>query len=150
MTYSRGVEGESFISRHPCPSSSSISQSSSGSGPRPQPKIRTHPASNFDLELAAVRSRDCILKAAGGKRSLSGDVRRRRLPCRSGKAVYWRAALPLGHATLLPQHDGAARIVTDDVERVLADIDADRGDCGIECLKHGVLLVLEHGRTIPF
>src|ERR1700690_764827 len=30
----------------------------------------------------------------------SGDVRRRRLPCRSGKAVYWRAALPLGHATI--------------------------------------------------
>src|SRR6266403_1248862 len=29
----------------------------------------------------------------------SGDVRRRRLPCRSGKAVYWRAAPPLGHAT---------------------------------------------------
>src|SRR6266478_5271417 len=29
----------------------------------------------------------------------SGDVRRRRLPCRSGKAVYWRAALPPGHAT---------------------------------------------------
>src|SRR5258708_3368942 len=29
----------------------------------------------------------------------SGDVRRRRLPCRSGKAVYWRAALALGHAT---------------------------------------------------
>jgi hypothetical protein len=23
----------------------------------------------------------------------------RRLPCRSGKAVYWRAAIPLGHAT---------------------------------------------------
>src|SRR5258705_7226090 len=29
----------------------------------------------------------------------SGDVRPRRLPCRSGKAVYWRAAPPLGHAT---------------------------------------------------
>src|SRR3984893_3150204 len=29
----------------------------------------------------------------------SGDVRRRRLPCRLGKAAYWRAALPLGHAT---------------------------------------------------
>jgi hypothetical protein len=29
----------------------------------------------------------------------SGDVRRRRLLYRSGKAVYWRAALPLGHAT---------------------------------------------------
>src|ERR1700675_942391 len=30
----------------------------------------------------------------------SGDVRRRRLPCRLGKAVYWRAALRLGHATI--------------------------------------------------
>src|SRR5450755_1884418 len=29
----------------------------------------------------------------------SGDVHRRRLPCRLGKAVYWRATLPLGHAT---------------------------------------------------
>src|SRR3984893_9784999 len=29
----------------------------------------------------------------------SGDVRRRRLPCRLGKAVYWRNALRLGHAT---------------------------------------------------
>ena len=62
---------------------------------------------------------------------------------------------------LLPQHDGAARIVADDVERVLADIDADHGDRGIGCLRHGVLLVFgapcqlrllvgpEHGRTIP-
>src|SRR5467141_4807008 len=42
-----------------------------------------------------------------------------------------------------------------------ADIDADHGDCGIGCLRHGVLLVFgapcqlrllagqEHGRTIP-
>src|SRR6267142_2460234 len=29
----------------------------------------------------------------------SGDVRPRRLPCRSDKAVYWQAAPPLGHAT---------------------------------------------------
>ena len=28
----------------------------------------------------------------------SGDVRPRRLPCRSGKAAYWRAALPLGQS----------------------------------------------------
>jgi hypothetical protein len=47
------------------------------------------------------------------------------------------------------------------VERVLTDIDADYGDCGIEFLRHGVLLVFgapcqpktlagqEHGRTIP-
>ena len=42
---------------------------------------------------------------------------------------------------LLPQHDGAARIVAHEVERVLADIDADRGDRGIGCLRHGVLLV---------
>jgi hypothetical protein len=60
----------------------------------------------------------------------------------------------------LPQHDGAACIVAHDVERVLADIDADHGDCGIGGLRHGELLVLaplaslslagqEHGRTIP-
>jgi hypothetical protein len=62
---------------------------------------------------------------------------------------------------LLPQHDGAARIVAHDVERVLADIDADHGDRRIGCLRHGVLPVFgapcqvrllagqEHGRTIP-
>src|ERR1700736_235942 len=62
---------------------------------------------------------------------------------------------------LLPQHDGAARIVAHDVERVLADIDADHGDRGIGCPRHGALLVFgaprqlsllagqEHGRTIP-
>src|SRR5712671_1086881 len=62
---------------------------------------------------------------------------------------------------LLPQQDGAARIVAHDVERVLADIDADHGDRGIGCLRHGALLVFgapcqlsllagqEHGRTIP-
>ncbi len=42
---------------------------------------------------------------------------------------------------LLPQHDGAARIVAHEVERVLADIDADHSDRGIGCLRHGVLLV---------
>src|SRR4030088_1665019 len=62
---------------------------------------------------------------------------------------------------LLPQHDGAARIVAHDVERVLAEIDADHGDRSIGCLRHGVLLVFgapcqlrllagqEHRRTIP-
>ena len=62
---------------------------------------------------------------------------------------------------LLPQHDGAAPIVAHDVERVLADIDADHRNRGIGCLRHGVLLVFgapcqlrllagqEHGRTIP-
>ena len=62
---------------------------------------------------------------------------------------------------LLPQDDGAARIVAHDVERVLADIDADHGDRGIGCLRHGVLLVVgapcqlrllagqEHGQTNP-
>jgi hypothetical protein len=47
------------------------------------------------------------------------------------------------------------------VERVLADIDADHGDRGIGCLRHGALFVFgapcqlsllagqEHGRTIP-
>jgi hypothetical protein len=51
--------------------------------------------------------------------------------------------------------------VAHDVERVLADIDADHGDRNIGCLGHGVLLVFgapcqlrwlagqEYGRTIP-
>jgi hypothetical protein len=30
--------------------------------------------------------------------------------------------------SVLPQHDGATLIVADDMERVLADIDADHGD----------------------
>src|ERR1700730_5774596 len=69
--------------------------------------------------------------------------------------------LHLATRPLLPQHDGAARIVAYDVERVFADINADHGDRGIGCLRHGVLLVFgapcqlrllagqEHDRTIP-
>jgi hypothetical protein len=33
---------------------------------------------------------------------------------------------------LLPQHKGSALILADEVERVLADIDADHGNCAIE------------------
>src|SRR5262245_1531444 len=62
----------------------------------------------------------------------------------------------------LSQHDRTALIMAHDVERVLADIDADHGDCAVEFLRHGVLLDFstprasfaywrgpEHGRTIP-
>src|SRR5258708_13162801 len=49
--------------------------------------------------------------------------------------------LHLATRPLLPQHDGTALILANDVERVLADIDADHGDRGIGCLRHGVLLV---------
>jgi hypothetical protein len=41
----------------------------------------------------------------------------------------------------LAQHDGAMLIVTYDVERVLANIDANHGDCSVRYLGHGVLLV---------
>jgi hypothetical protein len=73
-----------------------------------------------------------------------------------GKAYFNLATRPL-----LPKHDGTTLIVADNVERVLADIDADHGDCALEFLGHGVLLVFgalsqhsmpvgrEHGRTIP-
>src|SRR6516225_12237897 len=43
---------------------------------------------------------------------------------------------------LLPQGDGAAAIEADDVKRVLADIDADRGDHTVMLSRHGVLLSL--------
>src|SRR4030081_3958880 len=71
------------------------------------------------------------------------------------------SGLHLATRPLLPQHDGTALILANDVERVLADIDADYGGRGVEFLRHGVLLVLsapcqllvlagpEHGRTIP-
>jgi hypothetical protein len=61
----------------------------------------------------------------------------------------------------LPKHDRATLIVSHDVERVLANIDADHGNCAVALLGHGVLLVFgaprqlqslagqEHGRTIP-
>ena len=52
-----------------------------------------------------------------------------------------KAGLHLAARPLLTQHNGTALIVAHDVERVLADIDADHGDCSVECLGHGVLLV---------
>jgi hypothetical protein len=42
----------------------------------------------------------------------------------------------------VPQHDRTTPIMPYDVERVLADIDADHGDCAVGFLGHGVLLVL--------
>ena len=96
------------------------------------------------LQLAAE-----MMRADAG---LHADEARRQV----GKPRFHLAARPL-----LPQHDRAAPIVADDVERVLADIDADHGDCAVEFLRHGVLLVFgapcqlrllagqEHGRTIP-
>jgi hypothetical protein len=60
----------------------------------------------------------------------------------------------------LPQNNPSAAVLTNNVERVLTDIDADNGNPGV-LLRHGVLLVFgapcqlqslagqEHGRTIP-
>jgi hypothetical protein len=40
-------------------------------------------------------------------------------------AAGWQSVLPPGHATLLPQHNCTAPIESNDVECVLANIDAD-------------------------
>src|ERR1700682_689842 len=64
---------------------------------------------------------------------LHADPTRRQI-CESG--------LQLATRPLLPQHNGTALILADDVERVLADIDADHGGRNVEFLRHGVLLVL--------
>jgi hypothetical protein len=74
-----------------------------------------------------------------------------------GEPHFHLAARPL-----LPQHDGAALVLTNDVERILADIDADyTGGCVVVLAGHGMLPVFvaqcqlrslagrEHGRTIP-
>src|SRR5262249_37856383 len=95
------------------------------------------------LELATE-----MMRADAG---LHPDQTRRQV----GEPRFHLAARPL-----LPQHDGSALIVADDVERVLADIDADHSNRSTEFLRHGVLLVWapltslslvgqEHGRTIP-
>jgi hypothetical protein len=43
---------------------------------------------------------------------------------------------------LLAQHHGSTPILANDVERILADIDADHGDFAVEFLGHRVLLCL--------
>jgi hypothetical protein len=72
-----------------------------------------------------------------------------------------KPCLDLATRPLLTQRNCTALIEAYDVERVLADIDADHGNCAVEILRHGVLLVFgapcqlqslagqEHGRTIP-
>jgi hypothetical protein len=69
--------------------------------------------------------------------------------------------LDLIFRAILTQCDCTAFIETNNMERVLADIDADCGNRSAEILRHGVLLVFgapcqhrslagqEHGRTIP-
>src|SRR5271155_1279265 len=52
-----------------------------------------------------------------------------------------KAGLDLATRPLLPQHDGTTLVVAYNVERVLADIDADHGDYALELLGHGVLLL---------
>jgi len=63
------------------------------------------------------------------------------MPIRQGCKLASRASTwPRDH--LLPQHDAAAPILADEVERILADIDPDYGYFAIEFLGHGVLLCL--------
>src|SRR6478609_4463674 len=82
------------------------------------------------------------------------------MPIRQGGVLASRASTwPRDHfcrSTMAPRLSGS-----DDVERVLANIDASNGDCGVEFRRHSVLLVFgapcqrnllagqEHGRTIP-
>jgi len=53
-----------------------------------------------------------------------------------------KPGLHLPARPLLTQHDRSVLVVTNDVKRVLADIDADDGDGGLRVLGHGVLLAL--------
>src|SRR6516165_6051940 len=79
------------------------------------------------------------------------------MPMRHGGRLASRASTcPRDHF-----HDCTTFIVPHHVKRILADIDTDHGDCRIELVWHGVLLVFgapfqlpllagpEHGRTIP-
>jgi ABC transporter substrate binding protein len=96
------------------------------------------------LQLAAE-----MMRADAG---LHADKARRQI----GEPCFHLSARPF-----LSQHDRTAPIMAHDVKRVLADIDADHGDCAVEFLRNGVLLDFaapgasfacwrgpEHGRTI--
>src|ERR1700730_9147576 len=105
-----------------------------------------------EAAVAAERSINPPMPGMRADAGLHTDQARRQV----GEPRFHLAAWPL-----LPQHDGTVAIMTHDVERVFADIDPDHGDLCVECLRHGVLLVLsapcqllvlagpEHGRTIP-
>ena len=54
-----------------------------------------------------------------------------------------QSRLDLTARPLLAQHDRTALVMADDVERVLADVDADYGDLGACCLGMGVLLLMQ-------
>ena len=52
------------------------------------------------------------------------------MPTRHG-GILAKRRFDLATRPLLTQHNGAALIVAHDVERVLADIDTDHGDCSV-------------------
>src|SRR5262245_16617092 len=64
---------------------------------------------------------------------LHADEARRQV----GKPRFHLATRPF-----LAQHQGSTPIMAHDVERILADIDADHGEFAVEFLGHGVLLCL--------
>src|ERR1700751_2410034 len=82
------------------------------------------------------------------------------LPADPTRRQIGQSSLDLATRPLLPQYDSTALILANDVERVLADIDADYIGRSVELLWHGVLLAFgapcqhslpegrEHGRTI--
>jgi hypothetical protein len=62
------------------------------------------------------------------------------MPIRHGGMLASRG-FDLATRPLLTQHNSAATIQLDDVERVFTDIDAYHSNCAVEVLRHGVLLV---------
>src|SRR5260221_59700 len=77
------------------------------------------------------RARSSIMRNMPGDRTSGGVAR-----------IRGKAGLDLATRPLLTQHNRATLIVAHDVERVLADIDTNHGNCSVLCLGHGVLLVL--------
>ena len=70
------------------------------------------------------------------------DARRHRLPCRSGTATYWQSGPRPGHATISDATQWHHAHRGPRCGKVLADIDTNHGNCSVQCLGHGVLLVL--------
>jgi NAD(P)-dependent dehydrogenase (short-subunit alcohol dehydrogenase family) len=65
------------------------------------------------------------------------DARLRRLPCRSDAPAYSPAEFQSGRASLSDARRSPLPVEADDVERVLADVDAHRGNSRVRIARHG-------------
>jgi hypothetical protein len=95
-----------------------------------------------DLTSGALRRRPrCLRKSPYG--SYRNHCSSSRLPADPARRNIAKPRFHLTTRPFLAQHDRPALVEADDVERVLADIDADHCDRGVEFQRQSVLVCLD-------